>query len=160
MKRTFNVLYPVITTILAYACTLFLLILDRFDWPLLTGISVTGLVIGAAAEIIMIVCKTDLTVYLKKILLTILGAAGFWIIANCILKLVADKYLEWGWWYSAAGIAAENAILFAPAVVTSVILLFIGKKPVDKTLLVMTNPVTHAAVWWYIVDTLLSCLPT
>ncbi len=160
MKKAFNVLYPVITTILTYAGTLFLVIVDRFNWPLLTALSVIGLLFGITAELLVIVCKADLTVYLKRILLMVIGAAAFWIVANCILSIADKHVLDWGWWYSDWGRWTQNTILFAPAAVTSVIWLIIVKPPVDKILLFLTNPVTHAAVWWYIVKTLLSCLPT
>ncbi len=156
-RRICNLMYPIITVLPAYSTALLLLLFDRFSWLGLEVTAMTGLIIGVIAELLVICTKFDFLPYLKRILLSVVLAAVFWGAAVILRQALP---LPWGWWLSRAGQILENVLLFVPAVGTSVYWCVTGKSAVDRILLLLTNPVLHAAVWWHIVDTLLSCLPT
>ena len=143
-----------------YILMVVLLLLVRFDWPGLMAMATTGIISGVAAEIIMIRSKTDILIYMKKLIISVLISAGSWSVSSEILKVVAQKLWGWGWWLTSYGMALKNMILFAPGVMTAVIWTIIAEKKCDKAILVLTCPAIHFAVWWYIINTLLSCLPT
>ena len=159
LKKMYNMVFPAVF-IPGYLLCMLLVCLDRFTWETLLIIAAAGMITCIIAEIVMIKEKTDLTVYIKKLLVSIAASAAFWLVAGGFVHTHGNDLWGWGWWSKPWGELLNNAILFAPAAVTSVVWLITAKKGTDKLLLVLTNPVTHAAAWWYIIKTLLSCLPT
>ena len=65
-------LYTLLFVITDYVLALLLIILDRFDWLRLTIISITGIIVGITAEILIIKFKTNLITYWKSIFSSII----------------------------------------------------------------------------------------
>ncbi len=160
LRNTFNMTYPALFVIPGYLLAVLLLLTSRFDWPALMIISIAGILSGIIAETIMIRSKADLAEHMKKVIISVAASAVFWLAASYFMNTQGQKLWGWGWWLTASGRAMKCAVQFAPAVITSVIWAITSKKPADKILLILTNPVTHITLWWHIINTLLSCLPT
>ena len=157
-KKLFSNLYPLAVTLPWYLLLLLLLHLDRFDWTGLKILAAAGMTAGILAEIMQLRAQNDLTVYLKKTGISIVLAAGFWLLCTGTQQMYDRDHF--GFWLKDSVILFRRILLFLPAAATSVYWLIAAKKPTEKITLILTNPVTHLAVWWTILNTLLSCLPT
>jgi len=160
MIKSFWNKHPGVPLFPGYLLILLFILLDRFDWPDLLAIAITGLVMVIIAEIIARISKAEISKYLVKALISLVLSVVVWFVANEAARGICEKVWGWGWWLTKEGEVVENTILFAPAAITSIFWAVYVKKGVNKILMILINPVTHLSIWWYIVDYRLACLPT
>lgn len=159
-KNTLSKIYPILFIVCPQLLVLWLITLNRFSWPGLVAVACVGIASGIVAEVLIVRKKIPLGIYLIQLVPAVIIGILLWVAGALFSQYIAKIIFGWGWWLKDWGIVLKNAILFIPAVISSVFLT-IGKKPVsDVIVLILIDPILHLAMLWYILRTLLSCLPT